>query len=276
MKLRATGWVYLLIGLGLCLPGCVQDPSPQLDTSPESRQILVNTIQEHAQRAQGFRAYGTSVHGFVDSDGKTRTLPPFGCTLFFKPPECIHLISKATATGSIYLGCNKESFWMAIKPEINTYYWGRWDQAIQEGVLPINPKVVLEAIGLIDLGDTERWVLEEEGDALVLTRPYPEKRIIKKVYVDKKRLRIERIMYMNTEHVPLVVADLAGHRAIAKDFAVPTITRVTAFEQGERVGWVTIKLKDFRLADLKDKLFKRPPDRSYEQVIEVTKDKPQF
>ena len=55
--------------------------------------------------------------------------------------------------GNIDLGCNTEEFWLGIKPEISTYYWGRWDRALDRGLMPFNPRVVLEGIGLVDMGD---------------------------------------------------------------------------------------------------------------------------
>lgn len=273
--------VYL-VTLGLCILalgvfGCepIGSKAVQLDTSSQSRQFLVDSIHGHAEKATGFRAYGTSYHGFVDEEGKSHTFN-FQCRLWFTPSQHVRLISHATMRGNIDLGCNQDEFWMAIKPEISTYYWGRWDRALDEGLLPINPKVVLEAIGIVDMGDPGDWVLEEKEDNMVLTRTYAQAGLIKQVRVHRKSLRIKYIQYSDTDGTPLIVANLAGHRARTKDFAVPTIIRVTAFERGKKVGWITLKLKDFRADDLSPKKFKRPSERGFEHIIDVTREKPAF
>ena len=160
---------------------------------------------------------------------------------------------------------------MAVKPEISTYYWGRWDRPLDDRLLPFNPKLVLEAIGVMDMGDAEAWRLEEQGDAFTLTQTVSESRFIKQIHVERKALRIKRIAYLDENRTPLVVADLTGHRVIAKAFAVPTVIRITAFDAGEKAAWITLKLKTFRTGDLTAGKFKRPPERGFDQVTKVNK-----
>jgi hypothetical protein len=245
-----------------------------LDASDASRDRLVDMIRATADHAVGFRGYGNSWHGFVKEDGQTQQFN-FNCKLYFSPPRSIHLVSHATMHGNINMGCNTEEFWLAIKPEIGTYYWGRWDRALDRGLMPFNPRVVLEGIGLVDMGDANDWSLEEEDKELVLTHRLPVEGLIKQIVVEPESGQIVRIQYLDPEWVPLVVAQLAGHRIIAKDFSVPTVIRVTVFKAGQRVGWVKVVLKTFPLGEPPARLLERPDTRGFKNVIEVTESQPE-
>ncbi len=255
--------------------GCLESGQKpfEYDTSDESRDHLVETIRAGMDHATGFRGYGNSWHGFVMEDGKTQQFN-FNCKLYFSPPRSLHLVSHATMHGNINMGCNTEEFWLAIKPELSTYYWGRWDRALDRGLMPFNPRVVLEGIGLVDMGDANDWSLDEEDRNLVLTRSLPDEGLIKQIYVERATGKMVRIQYLDKAWKPLVVAQLSGHRILEKDFSVPTVIRVTVFEAGERVAWVKVVIKTFPPGDPPARLLERPRTRGFKSVIEVTEPLP--
>ncbi|MFC1765935.1 hypothetical protein ACFL6U_28140, partial [Planctomycetota bacterium] len=256
------------IGRGLCLlgvcllllgaPGCDIDGAKpvELDTSEESRGLILQALRARADQATAFRAYGKSWHGIVNDDGKTETFG-FNARLWFRPPLSLRLQSHATMHGNIDLGCNNEEFWLGIKPQISTYYWGRWDRALTEGLLPFNPKVVLEAIGIVEVGEEDSWDLAEDDEMLVLSRADPNTEVTKRVFIDARAQKIKRIIYTDGDGTPLVTAQLSGYRRVSNDFDIPTVIRITALENGEPTGWIKLVVEPIRAGKVDEYIFDR-------------------
>ena len=265
--------------LGICLllgaSGCNIDGAKpvELDTSEESRSIILQTLRVRTEQAIAFRAYGKSWHGIINEEGKEETLPPFNAKLWFRPPFLIRMQSHATMQGDIVLGCNSEEFWLSVKPQISTYYWGCWDRALTEGLLPFNPKVVLEAIGIVEVGEEDSWDLSEEDDMLVLAQPDPNTEVTKRVFINSRTQEIERIIYEDEQNTPLVIAQLSGYRRVPNrkiNFSIPTVIRIMAYEQGKSAGWVKLVIEPIRAGNVDAKIFNRPKPLGFKRIIEVT------
>ena len=96
----------------------------------------------------------------------------FNITAFIiKPPDEIYMqastgvISKAVETGS-----NEHEFWFAIRPEVDTYWWGFWAEQETDTGLMINPGFLLEALGIAEIDTRANWSLSNDGIYDVLTK----------------------------------------------------------------------------------------------------------
>ena len=111
---------------------------------------------------------------------------------------------------------------MGIKLDVDEFWWGRWEKAHNYDDMQISPKAVLEALGVLELGDSAFWSMEHQGDRIVLTQRGGQQRVVRQLFVDPVSYLPERIQYYDHlgQQVTLVV-ELARYTSLANGFKVP-------------------------------------------------------
>ena len=197
--------------------------------------------------------------------------------LWLEPPYNLCLQSTAVSgpEGKIFLGTNQEEFWLSIKPEINTYWYGRWNDMPDVTDLDMNPRVVLESMGLIEFASHETWQLENKRGTDILTcTDTTSSRVIKRLFVATKRYQLAKIIYYDELGSPAVVVDLDRYKVLDGRNTVPTGIRVTRYAGGTAEGRVTFDLRQGVLRQFTEKtrarMFQPVTPTGYDQVIHVT------
>ncbi|MCF7972392.1 MAG: hypothetical protein K9N55_01110 [Phycisphaerae bacterium] len=277
MKAWCTGVLLLtLAGLSGCMGPLGR--GRQMASGKASLEDAASALQTQVQSFEPTQINGMCKLGYRDEEGKWRKLPSFNMKLWLEPPYNLCLQSTAVSgpEGKIFLGANQEEFWLSIKPEINTYWYGRWDDVPDVTTLELNPRVVLESLGMIEFAPHETWRLENQKGLDVLTcTDTVSARVIKRLFVTTKSYQLAKIIYYNDLGDPAVVVDLERYRVLDGRNPVPTGIRVTRYGGGHPEGRVTFNLTQGVLRQFTDKtrarMFQPVTPTGYDQVIHVTR-----
>ncbi|MCP4452098.1 MAG: hypothetical protein GY809_11595, partial [Planctomycetes bacterium] len=161
-------------------------------------QDAASALQAQAEGFEPTQINGTCRLDYPDEEGKWRRTTPFRMKLWLEPPHNLHvqIIAAPGPEGKIFLGTNEQAFWLSIKPEINTYWFGRWDDVSGVTDLELNPRVVLESLGMIQFVQGETWALENQKRSDVLTCSERETgRLLKRSHVATKTYQMAKIEY---------------------------------------------------------------------------------
>lgn len=284
---RELTWRHLRIacqwgglGLMLWLGGCSGQGAKAPETCPGKATVeeALATLSFHVSQARPLYINGQCRLDFVDEKGKER---PFNLPvkLWMEPPFDMYMQGHAAPgpRGLVSLGSNQEEFWLSIRPEINTYWWGTWKEASQAGRLQISPRVVLEALGMVDFQDASRWRLENRDGRDVLSEVDASDSIVKQISVNPCDYLVYKIVYLDEFGVPRVMVDLDGYVKLTKTFSLPTRVRITNYLGGEVTDRLRLSLTRDGMQEktfserLRAKIFIRPKPRGYDKVIDVNK-----
>ena len=262
----------------LILTGCaeqLQMPTricPGKETAIEALSIL----SSRSRKAVPLKANGQCRLEYY-ADGKRRK-ENFPMQVWLNPPSDISIYGDvAFDPRGIVLGSNEDEFWLAIKlKEISSCWLGTWAEANSVDGLIINPKVMLESLGIMaidsDKLDAENWSLSKEGSFDVLTRSGDKAKIIKKIYIDNCDYFIRKIEYFGlTERIALVV-ELDKYEQVVEGFFVPRLIKIIEFGQAqEDLAGLTINLTSVKSASFGTKqrnlLFNHPELKGFEHVF---------
>lgn len=200
----------------------------------------------------------------------------FPVKLWGNPPTEIYLQGDvAFDPKGIVLGSNENEFWMAIKlKEISSYWWGRWPEESCPQKLMISPGLVLEALGIVEVGDEENWSLSNEGASDVLTKQQGSTRT-RKIYINNCDYLVRRIEYFDDDSRAVAVTELDKYKEISKDFFVPSVIKIVNLSEdgGEDLVSVTLNLKSIKPANFNDKqcdrLFTRPQPQGFKHIYKI-------
>jgi hypothetical protein len=156
------------------------------------------------------------------------------------------------------VGSNAEEFWLAMRPkEISAYYWGRWDQAGNVEGLIINPRLVLEAFGIIvrpDAGaDSGLWSLRNEGPYDILTLRSDAGGVREKVYVYACDYLVHKIEYFDPDGPIIAVMELEDYVSLRESgFEVPKRIRVMTMSDAEHEDSIDVRFSSWEEKGLSD------------------------
>ncbi len=210
-------------------------------------------------RVDGFeptQLTGTCTLDYPDEDGKWRRTNPFTMKLWLEPPHNLYvqIIAAPGPQGKIFLGANQEAFWLSIKPEINTYWQGRWEDVSGVTDLELNPRVVLESLGITQFALEETWTLENQKRMDVLTCKETETgRLVKRFYVATKTYQVAKIEYYDQWGGLAAAVELKRYKVLDGKNSVPTGIRMSRYARDELQGHVTFALTDGVLRQFSDK-----------------------
>jgi hypothetical protein len=269
--------VYIAIVV-IVFAGCAPQIERQMRICPgaESTDELVSVLRGHFDNATTIRANGQCKLQYY-IEGK-RHKENFPVKLWLNPPDEIYLQGDvAFDPKGLIVGANAEGFWLSLRPkEISGYWWGRWAETEGFEGLIVNPELILEAFGVVDVGRGDGWVLSKEGgfDVLTMKDKGIERR---KIYISRCDYLIEKVEYFDTEGKTAVIMELGKYRLISEEYSVPGLIKIISYDEGGEENVLQISLGSVKAAAFTEKqrgrLFNRPEPRGFEHIYKVVGDK---
>ena len=260
----------------LIFAGCAPEIREPVEVVPgkESVAEALSVLKARSQNAVPLLAKGRCVLKYFDEDKKERKESLPMVRVVVNPPVEIYLQGDATLVPkAIVLGSNEREFWLALKPkEISTYWWGQWSEQVSSEGLTINPRTVLEAIGIVEIKAEENWSLSNEGAFDILTRR--ERGVVtKKIYIYSRDYLVRKIEYFNTNGQAVAYTELEGYKEVSDGFFVPALINIIAYRQNsdEDLLNINLHLMSIRPKEITEGMqnffFNRPEPRGFEHVL---------
>ncbi|MHC4394432.1 MAG: hypothetical protein ACYS1A_02140 [Planctomycetota bacterium] len=267
---------FLLIALALILGGCGGELKLPKRVCAGKNNVAESLDLLRMANSAPFRANGRC-HLRYNDQGKTHN-ENFLVRLFGNPPAEIYLQGDvAFNPKGIILGSNEDQFWLAIKPkQISTYWWGRWDE--QDGFykLVLSPKTLLEAFGVVEIGEEENWSLTNKGIFDILAKRDEQGGVIKKIYVYSCDYRVRKMEYFDAAGEAVVIVELGKYKEVGGGFFVPQIIKITTAGEDNKRDTVKITLRSIKPISFTEKkrslIFTPPKKRGYKNIYRIIGD----
>ena len=256
----------------LTLAGC---QGPQRPATPESRCPGKITLYEAAaaleqQRQQlvPLQASARCVMQWSDMDNKTRR-ESFDAQVRFVPPD--KMFFRGDKFGEVRFGTNDTEFWLRIKAELDTYWYGTRDRAQNcSHVLLMNPANLAEALGMIEI-DTQWELFHRDGRDWLTLRE--QGRPVKRVYVNACDYRVERIEYYDRTGEVTAATELSNYTTTSDGLRLPMTIRLVTLYNGLEESSAQFDLRGVRRFEptktQMEKLFERPGRDGYGTVLRL-------
>ena len=260
------------------LVGCAPEIRRPLEICPGKGSVAeaLSALQSHWQNMVPLKANGHCLLEYYGDQKRKPHKEKFSVKLWVNPPVEIYLQGDATLVPkAIILGSNEREFWLSIRPkEISTYWWGKWSQQDSSETLMINPKTLLEALGIAAVDAEWNWSLSNEGAFDILTKRQRGV-VIKKIYVYSCDYLVRKIEYFDADGQIAGVAELDKYKQVLEGFFVPAGIKIIkrADDNPEDSLSITLDLKSIRPAKITAKqqnvLFNRPQPRGFKRLIRI-------
>ena len=213
----------------LLFAGCAPEIQAPVEIVPgkESVAEALSVLKARSQNAVPLLAKGRCLLQYYDAEKKKPKKEPLTVRVLMRPPVEVYLQGDATLVPkAVVLGSNEREFWLALKPkEISTYWWGQWSEQVSSEGLTINPRTVLEAIGVVEIKAEENWSLSNEGAFDILTRREREV-VIKKIYIYSRDYLVRKIEYFDSNGQAVAYTELEGYKEVSDGFFVPALINI--------------------------------------------------
>jgi hypothetical protein len=263
-------WVTIVAAALITLAGCqapLIPPRPICPGKPTVQQAAA-VIGLQKQNVQPIMASADCIMSWLDEKGSEKDEQVSGKMAFIPPGK---IFFKGDKFGEIRFGTNETEFWLRVKPELDSYWWGSKAQAAQcNETLLLNPAQIAEALGIVDV--TANWDLFYRDGYDILSLHEGEK-LKKRVHVNACDYRIEEIEYFDVQEIKKVSVKLTDYWAGDDGLTVPSKIDVSYYDaSGLQESSVQIKLKHIRSLPpekQKKRLFQRPARDGYEHVYQL-------
>ena len=269
----ARKFTILVVAI-LIFAGCAPQIQKPMQVCPGKKSLAesLDCLGSRSQNTEFFRANGRCLWRYYGEDKKPKK-ENFAVKLWVNPPAEIYLQGDVAFNArGIVLGSNEEEFWLAIKPEISSYWWGKWAEQGSSDKLLISPKVVLEAFGAASVSSETNWSLSNEGAFDVLTKREGD-RIIKKIYIYNCDYRVRKIEYFGDDGKAAIVAELDEYKEVLKGVFVPARITIATGGQEMTEDLFEITLGSIKAVDITEKqrnaMFNPPERRRYEHIFRI-------
>ena len=280
--LRTHRLFFIVAVLSLWMGACTPHFRPrQICPGKATRAEAIATLQARLDRARPLSISGVrATMGYLDDRNVRRKSGLSGVKIFLEPPHNVYMQAQATLIGRgglVSMGSNEEEFWLSIKPDSNSYWWGKWSEVNGTERLQISPQVVLEALGMLDLGQPESWFLRPDGGYDVLTLVDERGTISRQLVIDTCDYLPRKIKYFDSSGELLVLVELGDYEAVVGDFEIPTRIEISNFAGQELSDWLTLTFvgKGIRGKEyterFRQRYFTRTEPRGYDKVHRVTR-----
>jgi hypothetical protein len=287
LKNRILLFTIVAGGLYLLFSGCapVELVEKPVDVCPPEYNVLeaMAVLSGRWLQAVSFYANGQCLWAGRDADRKERK-ENFPIKIWVEPHEnfCLHGDIFFDGRGLI-AGANQEEFWLAIRPkELRGYLWGKQStisQCTARLPLPMNPRDILEALGMIRFKDDSKnksWRLMAAEDYDILINSDDSQNILKKVYVSRCNYLVRKIEYFNTTGDLVVVTELDKYRKVTDGFEIPSLIKIRRLTENGDGDTVKITLKSMKPKEFNEKqrefLFSKPPTKRFESILMLSED----
>lgn len=275
-------WILPAAMAMLVLAGCAPQIQERLETCPgqESTAAARAALRAHSQNMVPLKAGGQCRFEYY-LEGKNKPQSEnLSIKLWVNPPLEIYLQGdKPLMPKAIVLGSNQHEFWLSISPkEISTHWWGEWSQqGSSEGPL-INPKTLLEALGIEETDVEQDWSLSNEGPFDVLTKR--ERGVItKKIHIYSCDYQVRRIEFFDSSGQAVARAELDKYEEVSPGFSIPASIKLTALgrSSGQDPLNIRLDLEGIKPADISQPqrkyLFERRPPQGFKHVRRIVNGK---
>jgi len=266
-----TAIILLAVILGGCAPQ-IQKPV-RLCPGAESAIDSLSLLRLRSENTVPLKANGQCLLQYYDEDKKYKE-ENFPVKLWVNPPAEIYMQGDvAFDAKGVVLGSNEDEFWLSMKPKTSTYVWGQWSDDVYLEKLMINPKLVLEAIGITEVGGEENWSSSNEDVFDVLTKR-DGRTEIQKIYISTSDCLVRRTEYFYAGRL-VFVTELDEYEEVSEGFIVPTIIKIEKYtaESTENSVRITLNLKSIKLANIterqRNRLFTRPEPVGFEHIYKI-------
>ena len=251
-----------------------------VDICPAKYSVLesMSVLSERWGKAEPFYANGQCLWTGQDAEGKERR-ENFPIKIWAEPPEkfCLHGDILFDGRGMV-AGANEEEFWLVLRPkELRGYMWGRQgtiNKCTAQLPLPMNPRDVLEALGMIHFEDDStngNWRLTAADDYDILIKSDNRRNILKKVYVNRCDYLVRKIEYFGSAGDLTVITELDNYRTVADGFEIPSLIKIRRLSKSNGGDAVMITLKSMKVKEFTEKqksfLFSKPGMERFESVL---------
>lgn len=264
----------LITAATLLLAGCTAELRRPSAECPGQQSVAAcfDFLKSGAGPAAPLKANGKCLLEYRE-EGKIHK-ESFPLKVWIDPPSGMYLQGDiAFDPRAVVAGSNPEEFWLWIKPGgISSYWWGRWDRTDPTFHIPLNPNLVLEAMGCpIDPSmPAEDWFFSKSSgfDILTLERGgVPAKRL----YLNRCDCSVAKIEYFFSNRRIAVVMELDEYRMLPGGKLVPTLVRIIS----RRPDGTDLVKMILRLSSVEEtvfterqrqRFFSRPEPRGFENV----------
>ena len=266
----------------LILAGCASEIRKPKEICPgkDSVDEALAVLQSHSQNVVPLRANGQCrLEYYVEGKEKLQR-ENFNVRLWVNPPVELYLQGdKTLVPKAIMLGSNEREFWLSIRPkEISAHWWGNWsEQDLSEGLV-INPRTLLESLGIGGVETKQDWSLSNEGPYDIIAKREQDV-VIKKIYVYSCDYRVRQIEFFDRDGKAVACAELDKYKKVSDGFFIPSLIKVTTYAQeaGESSLSITLDLKSIKPATIteprRNVLFKLPKPRGFKNVYRIVNGK---
>jgi len=260
----------------LILAGCAPQIRKRMEVCPGKGSVAeaLAALQSQSQRVVPLRANGQCRLEYYVEGKKKPQRENFDVRLWVNPPVEIYLQGdKALVPKAIVLGSNEREFWLSIRPkEISTHWWGRWSERDFSQGLIINPRTLLEALGMGQVDAERDWSLSNEGPFDILAER-SQGVTIKKIYVYCCEYQVRRIEFFDSSGRLLADAELERYEEVSEGFLVPALIKVTTHTRDPEDSLsITLSLKTMKPAEINEQqrnyLFEHRPPKGFRHVLE--------
>jgi hypothetical protein len=261
----------LLLVSAIIFTGCAFEKKEVLRICPGKMSVAesLSTLRSQSQSIVSLKANGQCRFLYYVEGRKKPQSESFSIKLHVKPLSDIYLQGdKALVPRAFVLGSNEKEFWLAVKPkEISTYWWGRWSEQDSVHGFLINPKTLLDGLGINEIDTEQEWSLSNEGPFDILTRSNYGK-VTKKIYIYSCDYRTRKIEYFDPNEEVSASIEMSKYKEISEGCFVPSIIEAVTNAQEDPVS-IILNLKSIKPYENPDALFYRRAPRGFETVYRV-------
>ena len=264
--------LILLLGGTVVLSGCGKEFSSNIGTvrfGPVEEALL--KVEAVVSTVEGFKASGKCKLVYYDEGKKHKE--SFSCKMWVLSPDKIRFQGDVVFNPrGLDVGSNGSEFWVGMKPRElgNVYFWGLWSDQGEFDRLKLDPRMMLDGLGILSLDRDLVWEVADAGRCDVLLAKTAGGAVIKKLYFDDE-LRLARIEYYDSGGRPAVTSELSytGKRKIQ----VPARVRIETHFGDESDFSLEVKIGSAKLYEFDEKkrrvFFGRREPRGYKEVYQV-------
>ncbi len=264
MAMRAKAVSRLLAGcvlLSWVLGGCgTSNPKPDvLCPGKTSSEEALAAVQAHLDKVIPIWINDTYCRvSYMDEENERKSyrLPSF--KIWIEPPH--HIYMQGTPMGGpqgrVSMGSNQDEFWVSIKPE-DSYWWGKWAEVSEAEQLHISPRIVLEALGLVDLDCEGQWELSNEGVYDILSLVNEANHITKRIFINTSDYLPRKIEYLDADGETVVLVKLGVYKDFIDEFSMPSRIEIANYVDDKVTDNVELTIKEVQTKDYKDSFRKR-------------------
>lgn len=267
----------IIVAAVLVFAGCAPQVQKPIINCPGWKSVseAMSALKIHSQEILPLKASG-DCHLRYYAEGKKYD-ENFPVKLWINPPAKIHLQGDvAFNPKGVVLGSNENEFWLSVRlKEVDSYWWGKWNEQGGYEKVKIDPRKLLEAIGIAEIGDEQSWSLTNQAGLSVLTERNEQNSITKKIYVSNCTFLISKIEYYDASGRAAVVAEVNNYEKVSDNFSVPTSIKISCQPGGKNEDRIdtTLNLKSVKGANLTEEqeriLFTRPEPEGFKHIYKM-------